>query len=81
METDTLFKTVEELIVNNARYSETLGHRVISLHRLRVIYKQQTGSWPLKLLSLQEAVEEGARTGRWEMEYDVEQEADIVVLP
>lgn len=80
METDTFFQMVEELVKGNATYSEATGHRIISLHRLRVIYKQRTGSWPVKLLSLQEAVEEGARKGYWEMEYDDKSDGDIIVL-
>ena len=80
METDTFFHVVEELVKDNATYSDSTGHRIISLHRLRVIYKQRTGTWPLKLLSLQEAVEEGVRKGYWEMEYDEESDMDIIVL-
>jgi len=80
METDTFFHVVEDLVKGNATYSETTGHRIISLHRLRVIYKQRTGTWPLKLLSLQDAVEEGVRKGYWEMDYDEEADMDIIVL-
>lgn len=63
METGTFFQRVQEMIVDHAIYSEAARHRVISLHRLRMIYKQTTGSRPLRLLSLQEAVEEGVRKG------------------
>lgn len=80
METDMFFQKVEELVKGNATYSETTGHRIISLHRLRVIYKQSTGTWPLKLLSLQDAIEEGVRKGYWEMEYDDKSDSDIIVL-
>jgi hypothetical protein len=34
----------------------------------------------LKLLSLQDAVEEGVRKGYWEMDYDEETDMDIIVL-
>ena len=80
METDAFFRVVEGVGKGNADYSETTGHRIISLHRLRVIYKERTGTWPLKLLSLQEAVEEGVRKGCWEMDYDEESDMDIIVL-
>ena len=80
METLTFFQMVEQLIVGHARRSETTGHRVLSLHRLRVIYAQRTESQPLELLSLQRAVEEGVRKGYWEMDYDEASDADIIVL-
>jgi hypothetical protein len=80
METDTFFHVVEDLVKSNADYSETTGRRIISLHRLRMIYKQRTGTWPRKLLSLQDAVEEGVRKGYWEMDYDEETDMDIIVL-
>lgn len=80
METGTFFQRVREMILHNAIDSAIAGHRVISLHRLRMIYKQTTGSWPLRLLSLQEAVEEGVRKGYWEMDYDEEADADVIVL-
>lgn len=80
METDTFFQMVEELVKSNATYSETTGHRILSLHRLHVVYKQRTGTWPLKLLALQDAVEEGVRKGYWEMDYDDKIDADIIVL-
>jgi len=68
------------MIVENAVYSAVFDHRVISLHRLRMLYKKTTGSWPFRLLSLQDAVEEGVRRGYWEMEYDENTDADIIVL-
>lgn len=80
METGTFFQRVRQMIMDNAIDSATIGHRVISLHRLRMVYKQTTGSWPLKLLALQEAVEEGVRKGYWEMDYDEKANADIIVL-
>lgn len=80
METGTFFQMVEELIVRNASYSETIGHRFISLHHLRSIYKQRAESKPLDLPTLQDAVEEGVRRGYWEMEYDDESRLDIIVL-
>lgn len=80
METGTFFQTVQALIIGNATYSEVIGHRVISLHRLRLIYKQMTIPKPLALLSLQDAVEEGVRKGYWEMDYDAKAEEDIVIL-
>lgn len=57
-------------VAGNAAYSEVIGHRVISLHRLGLIYKQMTNPQPSALLSLQDAVEEGVRKGYWEMDYD-----------
>lgn len=80
MEAHTFFQRVQQLIKDNAIDSAVLGCRVISLHRLRMIYKQTTGSWPLKLLALQDAVEEGVRRGYWEMEYDEKADMDIIVL-
>jgi hypothetical protein len=80
METGTFFQRVQQMIRDNAIDSAATGHRVISLQRLRMIYKQTTGSWPLKLLALQEAVEEGVREGYWEMDYDENANADIIVL-
>jgi hypothetical protein len=80
MEAHTFFQRVQQLIKDNAIDSTDSGCRVISLHRLRMIYKQTTGSWPLKLLALQDAVEEGVRRGYWEMEYDEKADMDIIVL-
>lgn len=80
METGTFFHVVQALIIGNATYSEVIGHRVISLHRLRLIYKQMTSPQPVALLSLQDAVEEGVRKGYWEMDYDEKAEEDIVIL-
>jgi hypothetical protein len=80
METGTFFHRVRQMIMDNAIESANFGRRAISLHRLRMIYKQTTGSWPLKLLALQEAVEKGVRNGYWEMEYDENADADIIVL-
>lgn len=80
METVTFFQLVEKLIVSHARRSETTGHRVLSLHRLHVIYAQRAESQPLELILLQEAVEEGVRKGYWEMDYDDASDADIIVL-
>lgn len=80
METGTFFQMIQALIIGNATYSEVIGHRVISLHRLRLIYKQMICPQPLALLSLQDAVEEGVRKGYWEMDYDDKTEEDIVIL-
>lgn len=80
METGTFFQRVQQMIADNAIGSAAIGHRIISLPRLRVIYKQTTGWWPLQLLALQEAVEEGVRNGYWEMDYDEQTDADIIVL-
>lgn len=80
METDTFFQKVEALVNDNAIYSEAIGHRILSLHHLHVVYKQTTGSWPVKLLSLQDAVEDGVRKGYWEMDYDDTSDMDIIVL-
>lgn len=80
METGAFFQAVQALIIRNATYSEAIGHRVISLHRLRLIYKQITDPRPVALLSLQNAVEEGVRKGYWEMDYDDKAEEDIVIL-
>ena len=80
METDTFFERVQQMIADNAIVSPTTGQRVISLHRLRMIYRQTTGWWALKLLALQDAVEEGVRNGYWEMDYDEGADADVIVL-
>jgi hypothetical protein len=78
MDSDAVFELVGHLLEENSIYSQAKDAWTMSVPLLRIVYEQSTQDQTVP--SLHRALEEGVRKGLWEMDYDDEFEADIVVL-
>lgn len=74
------FRVVARAVTNHATYSPHRQARIISVPRVKDVVRQKIGNTAVGLPTVDAALEEGAQRGFWEMDFDHDNELDIVIV-
>ncbi|GLQ99031.1 hypothetical protein [Dyella mobilis] len=80
MYTDEFLNLMCRAMRRHASQSPTHAAWVITIAHFEYVFLVEGHYLPPRFASLQEALEQGAKRGLWEMDLDQDQETDVVVL-
>jgi len=74
------FRIVAQVVTNEATYSSHWRRPIVSVLRVKEVVRERIGRTTSELPSVDAALQEGVLLGFWEMDFDPDDELDIVLL-